>query len=433
MPTHRPAPKKTPPRLWQRAPSASLVFAAALSACGWPAYEVAQEPLGHCENALYDSALGETDFDCGGGCSACALGRHCASVADCVEGTCSQGVCVASSCTNRVKDGAETSVDCGGSCAPCNLPDPGNPPDPGVPGDPPDPGDPVTCAAGFADCNARTDDGCEAELATSNAHCGACQRACAIDAMCLSGTCQTRTEPEPERDITVASTAQHAMSAWDGNNQAGSIVRADHTLGYARGDGRVLLLGISGFGTGAGAFTPRYDDVPMTLAIELEHPARQSYAAVYYLLDEQLPAAAGTISRAEVTFNAKAWWGLGGFTVLELRNARQQKPSFAATSAADTCNSASTRGVRLDFSSPGALVFAVLSTHGDPKPPKLLSTPPLNEAWGEHVTNGNGHQTGSAAWILDDDSRMIDWATPNCWNSAAVGVVVERAPLSAGN
>lgn len=215
------------------------------------------------------------------------------------------------------------------------------------------------------------------------------------------------------------------MDAWSGSNPNGAIVSVDHSLGYARGEGRVLLLGISSFGTGSGPFSATYDDVPMKLAVELEHPSRQSYSAIYYLLDDQLPAA-GSRSRAQVVFNAKAWWGLGGFDVLELQHARQQKPSFSGTAFADTCSNASTRGVRLDYQSPGALVYAVLSEHGNSTPPALLQSPPLNASWGQHVTNGNGNHTGSAAWVLDDDTRSVEWATPTCFNSVAVGVVVER-------
>src|SRR4051812_46024442 len=36
-----------------------------------------------------------------------------------------------------------------------------------------------TCAAGYADCDHRSDDGCEAKLDSDDAHCGACDVACA--------------------------------------------------------------------------------------------------------------------------------------------------------------------------------------------------------------------------------------------------------------
>lgn len=44
------------------------------------------------------------------------------------------------------------------------------------------------CAPGFADCDGNGSNGCEVELATNAAHCGACGRACGND-LCTAGTC----------------------------------------------------------------------------------------------------------------------------------------------------------------------------------------------------------------------------------------------------
>jgi photosystem II stability/assembly factor-like uncharacterized protein len=72
-----------------------------------------------CNDGIKDGD--ETDVDCGGSCTACALGRACATGADCQSKRCSsQSVCIAASCSDGIQDGDETGVDCGGSCAPCN-------------------------------------------------------------------------------------------------------------------------------------------------------------------------------------------------------------------------------------------------------------------------------------------------------------------------
>src|SRR5688572_29453499 len=68
------------------------------------------EPIDHCQNGLLDEDLGESDYDCGGGCSPCEVGQHCADVADCLEGLCSDGVCIAAGCVNGVQDGTESDV-----------------------------------------------------------------------------------------------------------------------------------------------------------------------------------------------------------------------------------------------------------------------------------------------------------------------------------
>jgi hypothetical protein len=46
-----------------------------------------------------------------------------------------------------------------------------------------------TCAAGFGDCNAMAMDGCEVALDADLNHCGACGRRCASTELCLNGTC----------------------------------------------------------------------------------------------------------------------------------------------------------------------------------------------------------------------------------------------------
>ncbi|MBI5497711.1 MAG: hypothetical protein HY904_22075 [Deltaproteobacteria bacterium] len=63
----------------------------------------------------------ETDRDCGGTCSQCALGQRCAVNADCGANLCAAGSCVVNTCINHRLDGTETDVDCGGSCPPCAV------------------------------------------------------------------------------------------------------------------------------------------------------------------------------------------------------------------------------------------------------------------------------------------------------------------------
>jgi hypothetical protein len=66
----------------------------------------------------------ETDVDCGGSCSPCALYAACAHDGDCAPGTVCNAVlstCVTPRCYDGVRDGNESDVDCGGTCAPCPL------------------------------------------------------------------------------------------------------------------------------------------------------------------------------------------------------------------------------------------------------------------------------------------------------------------------
>jgi hypothetical protein len=61
----------------------------------------------------------ESDIDCGGICSPCAVGRHCGKGADCSSDSCTSGTCVAATCTDGIRNGGEADVDCGGPCPGC--------------------------------------------------------------------------------------------------------------------------------------------------------------------------------------------------------------------------------------------------------------------------------------------------------------------------
>ena len=73
----------------------------------------------YCSNGDKDPT--ETDFDCGGNCAPCDLGKHCIANTDCARGTCIGSTCTGpASCSDRSKDGNETDVDCGGAdCLSC--------------------------------------------------------------------------------------------------------------------------------------------------------------------------------------------------------------------------------------------------------------------------------------------------------------------------
>jgi cysteine-rich repeat protein len=71
-----------------------------------------------CADSVKNGA--ETDIDCGGAeCAPCADAKKCGAATDCLSGVCKAGVCQAPTCSDKVKNGAETDADCGGSCSPC--------------------------------------------------------------------------------------------------------------------------------------------------------------------------------------------------------------------------------------------------------------------------------------------------------------------------
>ncbi|MCC6214487.1 MAG: hypothetical protein IT376_06435 [Polyangiaceae bacterium] len=144
-----------------------------------------------------DDATGcETDLRSPTDCGAC--GTDCSSLGNY---TCVNRQCVANPCAAPLADcdgvpGCETNTDtsaqhcgycsnaCGGAhatgtCAggQCQL----------------------VCDSGWGDCDGVASNGCETNLGTSSAHCGACQRACssagAVSASCSGGVCTSLCQP----------------------------------------------------------------------------------------------------------------------------------------------------------------------------------------------------------------------------------------------
>lgn len=50
----------------------------------------------------------------------------------------------------------------------------------------------LTCENGFGDCNASGEDGCELDVTSSDAHCGACGHACGASQICRKSSCVDR-------------------------------------------------------------------------------------------------------------------------------------------------------------------------------------------------------------------------------------------------
>jgi hypothetical protein len=476
-----------------------------VAACSMPDYKIAEQ-IGdgagafHCSNGLLDLDLGETDFDCGGGCMPCGAGRNCSRDVDCVDGFCNMGTCMARGCTNGVRDGSESAADCGGtSCPRCEVGDPCNVGDDcksllcdashclaaacddrlqngietgidcGGDCDPCPPSN-MGCAAGRANCNTELADGCEVDLLADIDHCGVCGQSCepvnASETKCVAGSCTPTCEPgfaacaspelgcltplgtsencskcgevcstsapycgatgcESNRDVTVEGPGVRSMKAWNGV-AFGAEVALQHPLVHGQGTGRVVLVGVSASATDTGPLSVTYDSQPMVKAVEKDHESRQTYAAIYYLLDAQLPAQPGTVNQARVRFSDGQWWGYGGIDVLEVTGVQQEKPLMTNVSVGANCNGQTTRGVTMTFHAPGSLVYGVLSSRGAASPPLLQQTPPLTKTWSQNVDNGGTAQSAGAGWVIDDNTRDLEWNLAGCDTSVIVGLVLER-------
>jgi len=147
----------------------------------------------------------ETDVDCGGGsCKGCPVGGGCSVGTDCVSGVCGETGCAAPTCGDRVPNGNESDIDCGGmDCSQCVagqkclIPSDcvGNECTAGVCA--------LSCAAGTANCDGDSSNGCETNLRTDSDHCGDCETTCALDnatASCSAGVCRVESCVAPYGD-----------------------------------------------------------------------------------------------------------------------------------------------------------------------------------------------------------------------------------------
>lgn len=125
-------------------------------------------------------------------CGAC--GKACATGAACVSGTCTNatGPCTAnrSNCDNDTSNGCEVDLStdhancgaCGSACASDKSCIQGQCAYASI-----------TCDTGYANCNASLTDGCEVNTATDSLNCGTCANVCQTGTSCVAGVCQPPT------------------------------------------------------------------------------------------------------------------------------------------------------------------------------------------------------------------------------------------------
>jgi Cys-rich repeat protein len=152
-------------------------------------------PLADCNGSPTDGCEVNTDTSidhCGACGAACA--RPANGTAGCRAGACEIASCNTgfSDCDRNLANGCETNLasdprSCGRCGAAC--PAPAN----GTAGCAFGVCSVGACDPGFANCDGLAANGCEAALATSGTHCGACGRACTGGQSCAGGVCQCPT------------------------------------------------------------------------------------------------------------------------------------------------------------------------------------------------------------------------------------------------
>ena len=155
----------------------------------------------------------ETDVDCGGSCPACADGKMCKVAMDCLHADCRAGMCLAPSCSDGLLNNGESDVDCGGAnCGPC-----ANGKMCKKPGDCTS----AVCTAGLcvaATCSDKILDGKETDVDCGGGACPPCvaRQTCVLPAdcdsdvctntVCAAATCSDGVENQSESDVDCGGT-----------------------------------------------------------------------------------------------------------------------------------------------------------------------------------------------------------------------------------
>lgn len=334
-----------------------------------------------------------------------------------------------------------------------------------------------TCAGNYGNCDSNGANGCEQSLTNDSAHCGACNKACAkLNASattCSSGVCTPTcnagwgacSNPEAgcttplgtvtnctacgnacggatpycqasgcsdHLDIVVLPGDVHKTFGGSGGAATDGQLMLSHTLVNARDNGnhnRMLLVGLVATDAflNPSNFTVTYGGTTMTRAASSEDATHVAHAAVYYLLDSQMPATAGAKTLNVSLIPGGFTWGAGGASVLELANVSQGAVLATGNNSGANCGASQTRAVTVNVAQPGSLVFALLAGRGATSAP-LTPAAGLIETWNEHQPTPD-HMMAAAAHIFTSATRTVTWNVANCYASAQVGVAIKRIGL----
>jgi len=283
------------------------------------------------------------------------------------------------------------------------------------------------CQAGLGACGAPAE-GCVTPLGNA-AHCRTCDEVCSgATPYCTIDGCLGHL------DISVVGTPVSTTASF----QSGGIPKltATHTLtnSKAAGRSRIVLLGLTAtepYGTTMKTVTYGTNPViVMHQAVEAktgETPG--SYAAIYYLLDDELPANPGAYS-VTVQLSAGTQSGGGSFTVSEFQNVKQTPTSpnpfvTTASSFSDTnCGSPSVRSVALTNTQAGSFGYVALGARQGSSPAVVAGS--VTETMKLQQPEP-GPMSALAGYIGPISGNATpSWNVSGCANSAGAGVVLKR-------
>jgi len=287
------------------------------------------------------------------------------------------------------------------------------------------------CDTGWAKCTATDKTGCATQLGTTS-NCTKCGEACASPTkFCDPGGCVDH------RDIVVVNSGSaapgtagpnHKIAGWSADANVPIEIKLSHTLQTAKGNNRMIVVGLAATDTllaDPAAVTVTYAGEPMQLAVNQQDGAKQSYAAVYYILDAALPDGTGPNDALATYTTPGNKWGHAGMDLIELKNTMQTAPIAVMGTPGNTgCGGGSTRTATVTFAQTGSLVYGVLGARGATAA-TLSSATGLVESWNQFQLLPD-KMIGAAAYVFDNDNRTLTWSLVNCYNSATAIVAIKR-------
>jgi len=276
-----------------------------------------------------------------------------------------------------------------------------------------------TCLSGWGNCGTPAA-GCGTPLGTL-ANCRFCGDTCGASQFCTTGGCVSHF------DIGVVGTSISA-----GMGFQSSVVpklTANHVLTNSKASGRsrIVLVGVTAINPYLTTEFAWYNGILMHSAIEVNSSMSQSYAGIFYLLDDELPATPGTYP-VLVQFSTGNGNGTGAFTVTEFQNVQQTGPFVTTTAnpSSDVNCSANppSRAVALTFTQAGSFGYTVIgaraATIATATPGAVVETMNLLQNQPTPLRGVAGY-----AGPINGNSTL-SWSVASCSNAAGVGVVLKR-------
>jgi hypothetical protein len=338
------------------------------------------------------------------------------------------------------------------------------------------------CSGTYKDCDSSRFNGCEKDVSGDKNNCGACGTVCltqnATATSCASSTCNPTCSPgwgkcaTPQlgcvtplgttsncrqcgeactspnvfcdstsgcidhRDIVVvnsgagsatSNTTQHAVQGWQGASGQTAQVSVNHGLQTAKGNNRMVLVGVTATPNFVNPenISVSYAGTTMLLAKEQKDSSQSAYAGIYYLLDADLPDAAGSKQVIAKLSTSTSPWGHGGLDVIELKNTMQVAPIATGGAGGGNCGSAPNLNAAVTFTQTGSLVYGVLgAVTASTATLSNTGTPAPVETWNQlQLLPDKMH--AAAAYAFADSGRTLTWNVPAC-NAAATAIVAVK-------